>query len=260
MYETPTAPLTIGQVLDKGFGLFKAGFASVWGFALLGAVSGIPFYSVNSAVTAAGPEAVLGMLGPQLITLLLNLLVTLFTLAAISLRLDAIAHGRSLTIGQTVTIAVSRALPLLGTAIVYCVCVVIGMVLLVIPGVWITIAWIYGLYAVVLDRKGPIEGLGYSYALVRGHWWRTAAAVTIIGIIVGVLYVLLAVVFGVLIAVGTFAATDAEGLIVILEIWILPLLQIVLLPLSYAMFVALYNDARLRHEGSDLEARIAAAE
>jgi hypothetical protein len=38
-----------------------------------------------------------------------------------------------------------------------------------------------------------------------------------------------------------------------------PLLSAVAIPLSYSLYLAIYHDLRLRHEGGDLAARIAAA-
>jgi hypothetical protein len=116
-------------------------------------------------------------------------------------------------------------------------------------------AWI----APVLDRKGPIESLSYSFALVRGRWWRTAALLTIIAFMVAVLYLLLALVAGMVAAMFGTGGTELGGALVLIEAVVVPLLYVVIIPLMYAMLIAVYNAAKLRHEGTDLAARIADA-
>jgi hypothetical protein len=116
---------------------------------------------------------------------------------------------------------------------------------------------IFGPYAAVIDRRGPIDSLGYSWRLVRGHWWRTAALVTIVGIILMVFYVILGVIVGV--AVVMNAEQLAEGTMPwYIDFVLSPLLSGVVTPFGYSLFLAMYYDLKLRHEGSDIAERIAA--
>jgi hypothetical protein len=51
-----------------------------------------------------------------------------------------------------------------------------GFLLLVVPGLVLSARWSASGPPLVLDRRGPIESLGTSNALVRGHTWSVIAA------------------------------------------------------------------------------------
>jgi hypothetical protein len=47
-----------------------------------------------------------------------------------------------------------------------------GFLLLVIPGLYLTVIWIACVPVIVVERTGPLAALGRSRRLVRGHGWR----------------------------------------------------------------------------------------
>jgi hypothetical protein len=46
-----------------------------------------------------------------------------------------------------------------------------GMLLLVIPGLYLTVMWIAVVPVIVIERVGPLAALGRSRQLIRGHGW-----------------------------------------------------------------------------------------
>jgi hypothetical protein len=74
----------------------------------------------------------------------------------------------------------------------YGICVGIGLLLLIVPGLFLITIWAVVAPAIVAERRGPVEAFGRSYELVKGHGW------TVFGAIV--------VAFLILILVGFFAA------------------------------------------------------
>jgi hypothetical protein len=262
MYEAPQAPLTIGQVLDQGFKLFKESFAGVWLFALIVGVISIPFNSISSSLS---PDAVqTGAFGAgfavfMVVAFLVYVIGTIVLYGAITSRIGAIANGSPITAGEALNIGFRRGPAYFGTSVLLGLIVFVGLLLLIIPGIWLGVALFLGTIAVIIDRKGPVESLQYSWEIVKGNWWRTAITMTIIGLIVGVVYVLIGTVVGLLIGLGMEDAADPGPIVLALDLFIVPLLQVVLLPITYSLFIALYRDLKLRHEGSDLAERIAAA-
>jgi hypothetical protein len=132
-----------------------------------------------------------------------------------------------------------------------------GFILLLIPGIILMVWLLFAPYLVITNRLGPIDSISYSFRLVRGHWWRTAALITIIGIIAGVLYLILAAVLGIVFV------TDPESIALTgrmpwyVDFVLGPLISAVATPLGYAMLIAALQDLKLRHRGDDLAARIA---
>jgi hypothetical protein len=134
----------------------------------------------------------------------------------------------------------------------------VAILLFIVPGSVIAVWLFFGPYAAIIDRLGPLTSLRYSRAITRGHWWRTTALVTIIAIILMVVYMVVAIA-ATISAIANPEAIAAGQTPWYIQFVISPLLSAVGVPLSYSMFLAIYYDLKLRREGGDLAARIAAA-
>jgi hypothetical protein len=273
MYQAPTSPQSIGGVLDNGFKLFRESFVQV--FLLAAATSLIvapmnyvaPYFASNG-ITGSAVGTVIG--GGLLLAL-----IALVVFSAIVARIDGVARGTTVSVGDALSIGIGRLPAMIGSWLVLViaafVCAIpIGIaaaagpvaaagvgLLVVIVGLIAMIWFVFSPYAVVVERVGPLRSFGYSRAIVRGHWWRTAALLTIIGIILLVVYAVIGMVASV--SVFTNPETLSTGQLPwYVHFVISPLLSGIGAPLGYALLLAIYYDLKLRHEGADLAARIAA--
>jgi uncharacterized membrane protein len=81
-------------------------------------------------------------------------------------------------------------LSLLGLSILYALGVGLGLILLIVPGLYLLTIWVVATPSLVIERLGTLDALGRSRALVRGHGWqvfRVILVVAVVQIIVGVL-------------------------------------------------------------------------
>jgi hypothetical protein len=196
-------------------------------------------------------------------------------------RIDGVARGEDVSVGGALGIGARRAPAALGSGILLtlailaipCIALIalgaVGLsspvafglaavLLFIVPGSVIAVWLFFGPYAAIIDRLGPLTSLKYSRAITRGNWWRTTALVTIIAIILMVVYAVVAL------AATVAAIANPEAITAGRPPWwiqfvVSPLLSAVAIPLSYSLFLSIYYDLRLRHEGGDLAARIAAA-
>jgi hypothetical protein len=83
---------------------------------------------------------------------------------------------------------------------------------------------------------------------------------TIAFFIIGVAYLIVIIITGAADISAAAGSAFPRWLTLLMDYIIAPLFQVVLSPLFYALPMAVYNDLKLRREGSDLAARIAAAE
>jgi hypothetical protein len=97
---------------------------------------------------------------------------------------------REMTIGDTVNAAV----PYLGSvaiaSIVAGIAIAVGLILIVIPGLWLMTIWAVIIPVIVIERAGAFESFGRSQDLVRGRGWHvffTLVLVYIIQLIAGLL-------------------------------------------------------------------------
>lgn len=91
-------------------------------------------------------------------------------------------------------------------------------------------------YAAACDAIGPGRAIARSWTLVRGNWWRTFLATFLVGLIAST-------------ATQTLVAPMLILPIFIGFLVLLPLVTIVVSPLSAVVEVVIYYDLRLRREG-----------
>jgi hypothetical protein len=255
MYQQPNAPQSIGGVLDSGFKLYRESLSHSYLLAAIAALVTAPVnFFIEPYVARTGMSGLIGTSGLLVVAIVV---VNVVVYAALIARIDAVARGGSLSLGEALSLGVQRMGTMLLSGLMFSIVVVIGLCLVIIPGLIVMIWLVFAPFAVVIERRGAFESLSYSRAIVRGHWWRTALLLTIIGIVLMVVYSI--VVVGVSIAVISDPVAASQGQVPwYVTLIVGPVLSAVIAPLTYALTLAIYYDLRLRHEGGDLAARIAA--
>jgi hypothetical protein len=173
-----------------------------------------------------------------------------------------VALGRPATIGGVLRETLARYWPLLGLVglgillfIGWIIAEIIGFVLLVIPGlavfcaaIYLGVRWSLVVAAMMAEDIGPIRGLGRSWNLVRGSWWRTFGILLVVGILQTIISYALFILFGLIAAV--FSTGDFQAALVQVGS---TLLSAVVSPITTIAVVLLYFDLRVRREGLDLD-------
>lgn len=256
MYQLPTAPRGIGQVIDSVFQLFRASFKPLLVFALIGGLIGvIPIiYLLWSGMLENPGAGGLAKLPGYWLSILCTIPLTLITYGAAIALGESIARGAKISMGTAFRRGLNRVLAMLVATILFSLCVAGGMILLIIPGLILMMSLFMYQAAIILDDKGMVESLKYSHGLVWGNWWRTAAIFTIALIIIYVLFMLIGVAVGlVFVAVGMDTVTlfIAQAVTSIFA-------GILITPFFVALYLEVYRDLKMRKEGGDLAARIEA--
>ena len=257
MYTPANAPQSIGAILDSGFKLFTSSIKQVLPITYLGAVLGglwsWGFQSLMFDQTLTAGQ--LNIDWPFLTgAYVLMIVISSIFMAAALLRIRAASMAEPMSFGGALQGGVRRAPAVIGVSILYMLAFMIGLVLLVVPGVYLSVMLAFAFYAAAGDGMGPIDSARYSYGLVKGYWWRTAGLLTVIFIIAMVIYFAVGLAAG-LIAVSQQAAGTLEPSI-LAEVVITPLFTSVAAAMMYCLAYAAYHDLKLRREGTDLAERI----
>jgi len=120
-------------------------------------------------------------------------------------------RGRSFTVGEALSKGLARFWPLLGVAIVASICIGLGALLLLVPGLILLCMWYAASAVCVVEKEGIGSSLSRSSWLTKGYRWKIFALILIVGIagaIVG------AIVGGVGAAVGGFWIARLVSLVV----------------------------------------------
>ena len=255
MVALASEPQSIGKVLDSGFRLFVKAFTSALPLSLAAAavlaVPNIANVLMGGTEQAPGPVPA----STVLVLFLVALPIYMILIAAVVYRLGAAAelHEASTT-GQALARGVRCVLSLIGAAILYFLAMAAGLILLVIPGIILSLSLSFGFFAIVLDGESALAALKRSHRLVWGNWWRTLAVVSVPVVIVMILYLGLGIVFG-----ATLVMSDGKPSsdVLITANLIEAAIGGITAPLIYSIMIAQYHDLKLRKEGHDLAARLA---
>ncbi len=253
MYELAKEPADIGRVIDGGIKLFTASFKSVILLALVATfIVYIPELVVRLFVDSIDESQVPLMALLFIFLSLLLVLVYLSLYTALILKIWSCARQESLEIKALVEKGFALLLPVVLASILYCLGIFIGILLLIIPGIYLTVAFCLYYFAVVIEERGPIEALKRSFNLTRGNWWRTFLILLIPTMIVMVLFTVVGFAAGIL--AFFLAGFTAEGAVfeIIVEVF-LNIAQAVSMPFFVSLLLVLYHDLAIRQSQAATE-------
>lgn len=261
----PGQPQSIGGVLDTSFQLYKSSMGVVWPLCLLLILAGSPptLYLLSqggTALVSTDPNAMFVLMtrpGYWLVNVL-SMLLSLWVLGALFLKMNAIGAGTDLGNGAVLQAAVRRAPGMLILSLLFVIAILIGLVLLIVPGLILGGSLILGWTVLMLEGKGPVAALADSHRLVWGNWWRTAAILTVGFIVLCVIYFAVAALVGVVLPLMTLGLEDLLLYSLVSTLLIGIVINLLVTPYYVALLLAIYWDLKLRKEGGDLAARVSA--
>jgi hypothetical protein len=137
-------------------------------------------------VVAAIVAALLGLAGVigSLLAVIVQLFAGFLLQAALVKSVQDIRDGRAdLSVGETVSAATPYIWAVAGASILAGIAIAIGLVLLIVPGLWLITIWAVIIPAIVIERAGVLDSFGRSRQLVRGHGWHVFGTLVLVFII-----------------------------------------------------------------------------
>ncbi|GJM61888.1 MULTISPECIES: hypothetical protein [Persicobacter] len=186
---------SIDQRLDATFSFYKENFSGLLKIysktslplIVLGALLGLGNFS--ALVTASG--------GDNLISLIASVGGIMVNVGSIIMALQTIVammfYQKNGTLGDSETVyayAKDEFWAYVGISILLGFGVVLGFMFLIIPGIFLAVAWSVVLPAKIIEELGIGAAFSKSRYLVRDNWWNTFGFFIIIGLIVWVVGVL----------------------------------------------------------------------
>jgi len=100
-----------------------------------------------------------------------------------------------LSIGQTVNEALPFIAPVAGASILAGIAITIGLLLLIVPGLFLITIWAVIVPVIIIERSGALASFERSRQLVRGHGWHVFGTLVLVYIIMLVVNIVLSVIF-----------------------------------------------------------------
>jgi hypothetical protein len=251
-------PLSVGEVLDASFKVVRQNFGTL---ALCVLVVALPLSILDTLIAASTMDNAFNLdtgatndvssgtaAAGGLIRRILDLVLSTLASAACFRAVSGAYLGQSPTWQESLSFAATRLGPLIWLSILYGFGLIIPFLLLIIPGIWLAVAWSVSYPALLSEDVRGIKALGRSFNLVRGRWWATFAAIFVMFLIV----VVISLIVGALFAALLITSLDSEVLAAILTTIANVLSSLITLPLFAALLTIIYYDLRVRKEGFDL--------
>jgi hypothetical protein len=259
MPELDLRPLSLGEILDRTFTLYRRNFLLFFGITALPQLlvlgfnlcqvlfTGRPTTPKVMSGTTIGLGILLGLVG-----FIVYFVAYLFTHGATVYAISDLYLGRSTSIGASLRRMRGQAGSLLGVLILNGLVVMVAFIFLIIPGVYMACRLITCIPAALLENLGPRESLERSFALTKDNAGRSFVIYLLYFAIFYAIFFLLA--FPFMVAVGLSAKNPA-----MMTVWAMlmqvgsSLAAILVTPIFTIASTVFYYDLRVRKEAFDLQ-------
>jgi hypothetical protein len=230
--------MSFGEILDTGFRLIRDHFGVLVGTA---AVLYVPTAVLTAYLTRVleGAEGLTtGVATAATMLVLLGLVVSPVVFSAITHAVGEVYLGRSTTVGACLRVGFSILLPLVGTTFLAAVAVAFGLLLVVIPGIYLMLTFLLMWPVMVLEKTFGVAALRRSREIMAGNLLRGFGVLFVTGLIVSVLSGVFQLAASLVPVLGPVASGVAQAIGVAYHT---------------AVAVVLYFDIRCRKEAFEIE-------
>ncbi|MCD6020359.1 MAG: hypothetical protein K0R20_69 [Actinomycetia bacterium] len=244
----------VGEILDAAIKLYRSQWKRLMAIVaiVLVPITFLRGFTERSLGTSFSPPSTVPedvdttLIAGGVVALIQFLVVQPFLTAAIAKASADVYLGHPVLVGPTFRFAVSRIHSILWISILAGLAMLLGFVLLIVPGVFVLVRLFFGSTVFVIEGKKGSKALGRSWRLGKGHFWKILGTFLLASIMAAVVQAILA-----LPGEAAFAAIGPAG-------WPLyaiglSLAAILTGPFTTLIAVLLYFDLRIRKEAFDLE-------
>jgi len=193
--------LSAGRVFERAFAAVRTNPVVILGLALV--VGALPTLIVtylfaqmgmgSLEAIRTGAMSMSALYGMVMVSSLISMIISAIVQGAMTRAAIAATEGKQVSFGDSLATGLRVFLPLIGLAIVTSIGIMLGLILLIVPGIILLLMWSVAVPALVVERRGVFGSLSRSSDLTKG------AKGTVFGILVVVViaYWLLSLVFGI---------------------------------------------------------------
>jgi hypothetical protein len=259
MPELDLRPLSLGEILDRTFTLYRRNFLLFFGITALPQLLVLGFNLCQVLFTGrpgtpkvmSGTIIALGIIG-ALVGFIVYFVAYLFAHGGTVFAVSDLYLGRSTSIGASLRRMRGQAGSLLGVLILNGLAVMAAFIFLIIPGVYVACRLITCIPAALLENLGPRASLERSFALTKENAGRSFVIYLLYFAIFYAMFFLFA--FPFMLALAVSAKNPA-----LVTLWTMlmqvggTLATILVTPIFTIASTVFYYDLRVRKEAFDLQ-------
>ena len=242
-------PRRIGELLSAALQLYRRHWRTLMAIA---AVVVVPLtllqYGIGHWVRSHGQQmddqvvvstSFWAVASASLLAALAGLLLYQVLTGAITRTIATEVTGQDLGVEQSYRFGFARLGPILVVSILVGLATLLGLIVFIIPGIYIAVRLAVSTQALIVEDKRGTEAMRRSWELVGGHWWHAAFTLLVAGLLTGVVNAVITAPFGA-------SAWLVQGIAAAVA-------TTVTLPYGALVGVLLYLDLRARKERLHLD-------
>lgn len=108
-----------------------------------------------------------------------------------------------------------------GAGILVNIMVVIGMILIYIPGIYLAIVFSFVFIIIIYEKADAGKSISRSFEVIKGRWWQTFGLIFVFGMIIGAAsYVFIIPIYAVIIAAAIGGTQIGTGSVILLTLFV----------------------------------------
>ena len=168
----PVGSLSAGMLLQDSFSLLGRNLSGV------GLLLGFNLLAAHLSSFIQNPDA-----NAFLVNLFFGSLSSISMAAFLSWTADGLLQQTGRSLLSSLQRGLFRFFPLLLMSVIFGIVVAIGMLFLIVPGIYLALCMSLAPSLVVLEGLGPLQSLNHSYQLTQGHRWTLLAVFGVMGLL-----------------------------------------------------------------------------
>jgi len=251
-------PLSLGDILDRTFSLYRRHFLLFIGIAGIPQLLVLVFSLAQTLFSWSTTDILTGTrnVGMGIVVLIVYLLVAVFAYlysqGGTMLAISELYLGRTTTITESLRNVSGEVWSLFGLVILSGLAIVGGLILLIVPGIYVACRLLVCLPAAVIEKRGPSEALSRSFGLTKDFAGRA--------VVILVLFVVLTYAASLLFTLpAVIALATRVGGSGMIRFWTAvsqvgaSVGSVLITPILRIATAVFYFDLRVRKEGFDLQ-------
>jgi hypothetical protein len=155
-------------------------------------------------------------------------------------------NGRKALLIDSLRVALRVFLPLVAIGILSALAVGLGMILLIVPGVILLLAWSVTVPVYVMEERGIIETFGRSAALTRDNRWRILGIYLLLGFAFMIINFIIMAIFG----ASSFFSGGVASMAFMTTVIAAPIIAVISALVTSTLISTLYVELRRLKDGT----------
>jgi hypothetical protein len=252
--------MTVGDILDTTFTLYKKNYKGYWTLAAMGVVPAamvsilfMILFPVNSFAEFDlfffEPTVLMG----SLLSGFLSFVIQTVMYAGMIKYVSEHINDREMEAKDAFMFGLRKFIVVFLGGLLVGLAFILGFIALIIPALYLGVLFALYVHAIIIEDASPWDSLMRSRKLISGSWWRSLGIFILIGVLSAIISLLATAPLEIFSGAFFFWDPYLQGLINIL--YNIPV-SIIVTPISAIAYTLYYYDLRVRKENLDLDVMI----